>query len=57
MNITELLPQLQTRSSKILGEDEFHKYAILVPLIEQNGETHVLFEVRAYHLRRQPGEI
>jgi peroxisomal coenzyme A diphosphatase NUDT7 len=57
MNITELLPQLQTRSSKILGEDEFHKYAILVPLIEQNGKTHVLFEVRAYHLRRQPGEI
>jgi peroxisomal coenzyme A diphosphatase NUDT7 len=57
MNIHELLPQLSTRSSQILGEDQFHKYAILLPLIEQNGETHVLFEVRAYHLRRQPGEI
>ena len=31
-------------------------YAILVPLVERNGELHLLFEVRADTLRRQPSE-
>ena len=29
----------------------------MLPLIEINNETHVLFEVRSLNLRRQPGEI
>lgn len=32
-------------------------YAVLVPLVEWQGRTHVLFEVRADTLRRQPGEV
>lgn len=32
-------------------------YAVLVPLVEWEGETHVLFEVRADTLDRQPGEV
>ena len=32
-------------------------YAVLVPFVEWNGRTHVLFEVRADTLRRQPGEV
>lgn len=31
--------------------------AVLLPLVEREGETHVLFEVRAATLRHQPGEI
>lgn len=31
--------------------------AVLVPLIERDGEVHVLFQVRAKTLRSQPGEI
>lgn len=33
------------------------RYAILVPLVEQAGELHLLYEVRAATLRRQPGEV
>lgn len=32
-------------------------YAVLVPLVEWEGETYVLFEVRADTLNRQPGEV
>lgn len=31
--------------------------AVLLPLLERAGDTHVLFEVRAVTLRHQPGEI
>lgn len=32
-------------------------YAVLVPLVEWGGEVHLLFEVRADSLKRQPGEV
>lgn len=31
--------------------------AVLVPLLEVEGELHILFEVRGKDMRRQPGEI
>lgn len=33
------------------------EYAVLVPLAEQAGALHLLFEVRAETLNRQPGEV
>lgn len=33
------------------------QYAVLVPLVEQAGEFHLLYEVRAAGMRRQPGEV
>ncbi len=32
-------------------------FAVLAPLVRVNGQTHLLFEVRALHMRRQPGEV
>lgn len=32
-------------------------YAVLVPLVEKDGKLHLLYEVRASHMRRQPGEV
>ena len=32
-------------------------FAVLVPLVEREGGLHVLYEVRALTLRRQPGEV
>lgn len=40
-----------------MGHQNFFKYAVMVPLVEVNGELNVLFEERAHHLKRQPGEI
>ncbi len=33
------------------------KSAVLIPLIEKQNQTHVLFEVRSMKLRSQPGDI
>ena len=38
-------------------ENNFRHYAVLVPLIEREDGIHVLYEVRAKDLDRQPGEI
>lgn len=34
-----------------------HSYAVLCPFVEQSDGLHLLFEVRAAALRRQPGEV
>lgn len=57
MKPESILAKVKTRTPSILGSENFSKYAILLPLIEKKGEIHVLFEVRSYELRRQPGEI
>ncbi|WP_102026265.1 NUDIX hydrolase [Salirhabdus sp. Marseille-P4669] len=52
-----ILRKLQNHHPFILGHEHFLKSSVLLPLIEKNGEVHVLFEVRSQQLRRQPGEI
>lgn len=37
--------------------DGRRSYAVLVPLVEREDGIHVLYEVRAMTLRRQPGEV
>lgn len=40
------------------GSVERHGYfSVLVPLIEREGELFLLYEVRAEHMKRQPGEV
>jgi 8-oxo-dGTP pyrophosphatase MutT (NUDIX family) len=36
---------------------DFHKSAVMILLIEEDGEIYILFEKRALHLRKQPGDI
>jgi peroxisomal coenzyme A diphosphatase NUDT7 len=45
----------RNREPKSLGSYQY--YSVLVPLVEKDGELHVLYEVRAENLRRQPGEV
>lgn len=45
------------RTPGIIGMEKYRKYAVVLPLVKKNGEWHLLFEVRAAGLRRQPGEI
>ena len=53
------LPGLEGRlSSRAPGlMDSNRSYAVLVPLVEREGEYFLLYEVRASTLRRQPGEV
>ncbi|MFK2826787.1 CoA pyrophosphatase [Bacillus sp. B190/17] len=57
MRINQLLEKFQHRTPVILGSEQFTKFAVLLPLIEKEGEIHVLFEVRSHEMRRQPGEV
>lgn len=40
------------------GAEEFFKFfSVLVPVVEKDGGLHLLYEKRARHMKRQPGEI
>lgn len=44
--------------NKESGNEEFFKFfSILVPVVEKDGHLHLLYERRAKHMKRQPGEI
>ena len=55
MTISEFEQEFMGHVPEIMGA-KVH-YAVLVPLVEWRGEVHVLFEVRADTLERQPGEV
>lgn len=57
MELEKLIGKLHNRTPRIIDFDTYTKFAVLIPLIKKDDEFHVLFEVRAYNLRRQPGEI
>ncbi len=57
MDLNHIQRQLENRSRKILGSENFAQFSVLLPLLEKGGEPHILFEVRSQNLRRQPGEI
>ncbi|PPA69320.1 NUDIX hydrolase [Jeotgalibacillus proteolyticus] len=52
-----IIQKMQDHQPVILGEESMKKYAILIPLVQKNNELHLLFEVRAHSMRRQPGEV
>ncbi len=55
MNIDQVKQILKNRSPRIM---EIRKEnAILIPVIEWNGEPSLLFEVRSDTLKHQPGEV
>ncbi|NKE04391.1 MULTISPECIES: NUDIX hydrolase [Mesobacillus] len=57
MNINQITKTLLGRTPAILGNEQFIKFAVLLPLVEVNNEIHILFEVRSLTMRRQPGEV
>lgn len=57
MDPEKILMKVKTHTPSVLGNEEFSKFAIFLPLIEQDGELHILFEVRSHKLRHQPGDI
>lgn len=55
IDLTALKHTLRTRAPGLM--DAHRAYAVLVPLVEREGELCLLYEVRASTLRRQPGEV
>ncbi|QPC46503.1 NUDIX hydrolase [Mangrovibacillus cuniculi] len=52
-----ILSLMEQHNPIILGSESFSKFSVLLPLIEIENELHLVYEVRAESLRRQPGEI
>ncbi|MBE3595735.1 MAG: CoA pyrophosphatase [Hydrogenibacillus sp.] len=52
-----LAEHFKSESGNVFGFADLEEYAVLIPLVEHDGEPHLLFEVRAHTLRRQPGEV
>jgi len=53
--LTQLQKRLTGRRPQLM--DAAGQYAVLVPLVERAGALHILYEVRASDMRRQPGEV
>ncbi|MDL4843138.1 NUDIX hydrolase [Aquibacillus rhizosphaerae] len=57
MDTKRIIDKLKQRQPDILGSQSFSKFAVFIPLIKQDNQINILFEVRSEKLRRQPGEI
>jgi 8-oxo-dGTP pyrophosphatase MutT (NUDIX family) len=57
LELEDILEKLQKREPTILDYEKFKKSAILIPLLEKENELHLLFEVRSFKMRTQPGDI
>lgn len=52
-----MLEKLRGRKPTLIDFEQYHHSAVVIPLIEKDGEYDVLFEVRSSKLKHQPGEI
>lgn len=57
MDASNVITKLKNRQPSILGHEKYREYAVLLPLIEVDNETHILFETRSMEMRSQPGDI
>ena len=49
--------KLQAKQPHSIGEEEAFRSAVVIPLVQIENEWHVLFQVRAFSMRKQPGDI
>ena len=57
VQIEHVLKAVKEAEFRDLNEQQNQTYAVLLPLVEEGGKLHILFEVRAKQLKSQPGEI
>lgn len=57
MNTDEVMKKVRNRKVSLLGIEKYKQYAVLLPLVDVNDESHILFEVRSKQMRSQPGDV
>lgn len=55
IELEQIVKVFQHRAVGTVGKHQF--FSVLVPLVEKDGKLHLLYEVRAAHMKRQPGEV
>jgi peroxisomal coenzyme A diphosphatase NUDT7 len=56
-DLTDINVKIAGRKPGILRQNNVKDAAVLLPLVYDQGELSILFEVRSFQLKRQPGEI
>lgn len=57
MDIASIKSKVNGTNPYISGWDKMKRSAVIIPLVEINGQVNLLFEVRSKYLRSQPGDI
>ena len=57
MFLENLKNQLNKDQSLLIGEETAFRSAVLIPLVQVDGEWHILFGGRSFTMRKQPGDI
>jgi len=57
MKAKDIFTSLSDYKPNILGYEQYNKFSLLLPLVDVNDETHLLFEVRSHAMRSQPGDV
>ena len=57
MFLDKLKNQLNESQPLFIGEETAFRSAVLIPLVQVVEEWHILFEVRSFTMRKQPGDI
>ncbi|QNK88348.1 CoA pyrophosphatase [Sporosarcina sp. resist] len=57
MFLDQLKNQLNEKQPLFIGEETALRSAVLIPLVQVDEEWHILFEVRSFTMRKQPGDI
>lgn len=57
MQMNQLMQSIKQIEAGVFGFAELIKYSVLIPIVEIEGKSSILFEVRSHQMRRQPGEI
>lgn len=55
MDINKLIKNVSKRNPKPMDVEK--KYSVLIPLVVNNGQWEVIYELRAMSLKSQPGEV
>lgn len=57
LHVTDIIQKVKKHEPSILGKEHYRKYSVLIPLVEKEGEVHLLFEIRSKDMRSQPGDV
>lgn len=55
--LNSIKTNLYNRPVDFIGHEQSMKSAVILPLLEKNGEIDILFQVRSQQLNNQPGEV
>ncbi|KAA0546056.1 CoA pyrophosphatase [Bacillus sp. BGMRC 2118] len=57
MDFEKIKEKLNQRQPLFVGEDTAFRSSVIIPFVQIEEEWHILFEVRSFKMRSQPGDI